>query len=521
MPTITIDGKPIDFKPGESIIAAATRQKVEIPYYCWHPRLSVAANCRMCLVELEKAPKLVPACQTECKEGMVVKTQTDKVRDMQRAVHEMLLINHPIDCPICDQAGECKLQDYYMKWDLTGSRMKDAKTVKPRHQVFGPHVIYNAERCIMCTRCVRYVNEVAKAPQLGIFERGGHAEIGVFPGQELNNPYSLGVVDVCPVGALTSREFRFKQRVWNLKRSPSICGGCARGCNIHVDQRSGNVYRFLPRENGTVNQEWLCDEGRLTTQRANARLTHAIVKGPGGVDASEVNAARKKAVELLAPVAQARSGLGAALSLHATCEEAYVFGRFVKELLGGQSVALIEHAAGEADAILRVADKNPNRAGVTKVLRDLGLEVTTLADLTKKVQSGGIKALLVVGHEGAELDGFARAAARVEVVVHVAAVRGAFAEAATVTLPGLAWVQVDGTWVNGQNRAQHLTPAFGAEADARANHQWLLDLASDLGVKFALPSVQTIRAEMERQLPSFKDSKLTSVGGEGHVLAWG
>ena len=196
MPSITIDGKSIEFRPGESIISAATRQQVEIPYYCWHPRLSVAANCRMCLVELEKAPKLVPACQTECKEGMVVKTQTDKVKDMQRAVHEMLLINHPIDCPICDQAGECKLQEHSTAYGRGYSRFVEQKNVKPKRTQLGPRVTLDDERCVLCSRCIRFSKEVAKDDVLGFIDRGSYSTLTCYPGKKLENNYSLNTVDI-------------------------------------------------------------------------------------------------------------------------------------------------------------------------------------------------------------------------------------------------------------------------------------------------------------------------------------
>jgi NADH-quinone oxidoreductase subunit G len=520
MPTITVDGKPVEFNPGETIIVATTRQKIDIPYYCWHPRLSVAANCRMCLVELENAPKLVPACQTEAKEGMVVHTQNAKVKAAQRAVHEFLLINHPIDCPICDQAGECKLQDYYMKYHLTPSRMRDDKVRKHKKEPLGPLVMYDAERCIVCTRCIRFMEEVAGDRQLGVFNRGDHAVIGTFPGKELDNPYSMNTVDVCPVGALTSRAFRFKQRVWNLSRSPSVCGGCARGCNINVDQRVGVVYRYTPRDNEEVNKSWLCDEGRLTYERANDnRLVYGLVRGERGIEQATGEQALARATELLAPIAKARTAIAGALSLHATCEEAYVFGRFAKEVLGAELVALLEYAPGTEDKLLRVADKNPNRAGILRVFKDLGIKPVTQAELHTRIELGKVKALVAVGHESAEARSLASAVKRLEVFVHVAHARTALAEAAHVTLPGTSFLQTDGTWVNVQNRAQRLTPAFAPEESARYNHVWIRDLASALGVAFALPSIATIRAEMERQLPSFKDAGLAQLGAQGRVLA--
>ena len=215
---ITINNQSLPFKKGETIIEIAKKNDIEIPYYCWHKHLSVAANCRMCLVEVEGINKLLPSCQTTCNENMIVHTENERVKGAQKAVNEFLLINHPIDCPICDQAGECKLQNYYMKYQLGSSPMNDKKVSKPRLEILGDTILYNAERCIMCTRCVRFMDEVAQDRQLGIFNRGDHTVIGTMPGKKLDSPYSLNTVDVCPVGALTSRVFRFKQRVWNLKR---------------------------------------------------------------------------------------------------------------------------------------------------------------------------------------------------------------------------------------------------------------------------------------------------------------
>ncbi len=519
MATVTINGKVIEFSAGETVIQAATRNGIEIPYYCWHPRLSIAANCRMCLVEVEKAPKLLPACETRCREGLVVNTDSPRVHDAQRAVHEFLLVNHPIDCPICDQAGECKLQDYYMKFQLAHSRMHDHKVNKPRLVDLGPHVLLNAERCIVCTRCIRFMDEVAGQRQLGVFNRGDRAEIGTFPGQPLDNPYSLNTVDVCPVGALTSKIFRFKQRVWDLKRSASICPGCARGCNVRVDQRASQVYRLLPRENEAVNLSWLCDEGRLTYSRANdGRLSEATVRAEQGVAPAPAGEALRRAILLLKPIAEARAGVGVAISLHATCEEAYVLGRVAKDLFGVGTVTLLERAPGEADKLLRVADRNPNRAGILRVLLGLGLKEQTRGALESQIADGAVKALLVLGHEADDAAGLAEACERLEVFVHIAHAASALGERAHVTLPSLAWVQVDGTWVNVDGRAQRLSPAFGATGHARLAYAWLIELAAALGVSFPWPSVQTIRAEMERTLGTFKDAGLEDLGPFGRIL---
>jgi len=522
MPTTTINGKPYEFTTGETIIRLASRNQIEIPYYCWHPRLTVAANCRMCLVEVEKAPKPVPACQTECRDGMVVHTNTPSVKALQRAIHEFLLVNHPIDCPICDQAGECKLQDYYMHFQLASSPMHEPKVRKSKLETLGPYVIYDAERCIMCTRCVRFMEEVAGERQLGTFARGDRSYIDVFPGQPLDNPYSLNTVDVCPVGALTSSVFRFKQRVWNLQRKPGLCGGCARGCNVHVDFRARQVYRLLPRENEAVNKSWLCDEGRLTYMRANTDcLTGALMRKPGvpGAEREESGNALDTAVRLLTPFVGGKAPLSVALSLHATCEETYLFARLAKEVLGVPEVGLIEYAPGPADALLRAADRNPNRAGILRVLSGMGMAAFAEAELLRRLQGGQIKGLIVLGHQSSLLTELAAASARLEVFVHIAHARTALAEAAQVTLPAATWVQVDGTWINGDNRAQRLLPAFACSEDARPALTWLAELATGLGSDFVLSSAQTVRADMMRRLSSFADSRLMDIGPEGHTLA--
>jgi NADH-quinone oxidoreductase subunit G len=305
--------------------------------------------------------------------------------------------------------------------------------------------------------------------------------------------------------------FRFKQRVWNLSRSDSLCPGCARGCNVHVDQRSGVVYRLLPRDNDEVNECWMCDEGRLTYSRANdARITQPRAAG------EEVAAATalETAAGFLTPLVGSGQGLGAAISLFATCEEAYVFGRFARDVLGLERVATLALPDGEADDILRVADKNPNRAGVERVLTDLGLD--TSADLVTEIRQGSIKGVLCLGHEGSEP--LAEAAGGLEVVVAIAHAGAGVANVAQVCLPSLAWVQLDGVWLSSSSRLQRLRPAFAPEGAARPAHEWIVELADRMGVAFALPSVATVRAEIERTLASFEGSKLTAVGPLGHAF---
>src|SRR5436309_1981182 len=282
MPTLEIDGQRIEVPDGLTVIQAAERLGIEIPHYCWHPGLSIAGNCRMCLVEIEKNPKLQIACNTRVADGMVVRTTSEKTKAAQRAVLEFLLINHPIDCPVCDQAGECKLQEYYMDYDRQRSRFPlPAKVRKKKAIPIGPLVMLDQERCILCARCTRFLDEVTHTSELAIYERGDHCEIELAPGRVLDNPYSGNVVDICPVGALTSRDFRFRARVWYLERAESVCGACANGCNIEIYDREGRIFRFQPRQNLAVNQYWMCDAGRLSYRdlQGEGRLTHPLVRG--------------------------------------------------------------------------------------------------------------------------------------------------------------------------------------------------------------------------------------------------
>src|SRR5229473_4068 len=270
MPKLTVDGKEIEVAPGTNLIEAARRLGIDVPHYCYHPGLSIAGQCRLCMVDIEKTPRPTIACNTPAADGMVVWTETERVKETRRSIMEFHLINHPLDCPVCDQAGECWLQIYYMKYGLYDPRMTDEKVHKPKAVPLGPHVMLDAERCILCSRCVRFCDEITGTGELGIFHRGDHSEIGLFPGRDLENKYSGNVVDICPVGALTDRDFRFQVRVWYLDTAKSICPGCARGCNIevHVNRRRPHhnegrrVARLKPRFNADVNKWWICDAGR-------------------------------------------------------------------------------------------------------------------------------------------------------------------------------------------------------------------------------------------------------------------
>src|SRR6476660_6062630 len=296
MPKITNKDQAYDAPPGKTIIQIADEAGIQIPRYCYHPDIGIEGSCRMCLVEVEKSPKLVPSCATPIAEGMIVRTSTPRVQQAVRYAMEFLLLHHPIDCPVCDQSGECWLQDYYMANAGHTSRYPGTdKTRRTKAKDLGPLVKLDQERCILCTRCVRFTRNVTHTGEIVVLNRGHASEIGIFEDRPLNNAYSGNVVDVCTVGALTSADFRFKVRVWFLKGTNSVCGGCSTGCNLRIDHSAravgggipgytatdGKIYRTVGRRNVDVNKSWLCDEGRLSfhTLERWPRLRHATMAG--------------------------------------------------------------------------------------------------------------------------------------------------------------------------------------------------------------------------------------------------
>ena len=271
--TVTVDGKPMQVPKGTNLLEACNQAGADVPFFCYHPGLSSPAVCRQCLVDVKGQPKLVPSCYTPVADKMEVTTASPRVLDIRRQMLEFTLLNHPIDCPICDKAGECTLQKQYFDWDAKYARNDGIKVHKAKHVDIGKHIVLDQERCILCTRCIRVCDEVAKQPELTMAMRGDHEVLTTAPGRRLDNPYSLNTVDVRPVGALTSKDFRFTMRAWELESTPSVCPGCATGCNIEVHTSREQIQRLIPRENPYVNQHWMCDEGRFTYKRIyNDRL---------------------------------------------------------------------------------------------------------------------------------------------------------------------------------------------------------------------------------------------------------
>jgi NADH-quinone oxidoreductase subunit G len=282
---ITINGAQMQATKGSLLIDKLLDENIHIPHFCYHQALGKDGNCRMCMVEIEGQKRPQIACDTPVKDGMIVRTKGENIEKVRRDILELQLINHPIDCPTCDQAGECKLQDYYMESGFYESRVNVNSKNHARKRVdLGANVMLDQERCVLCTRCVRFCSNITKTNELGVISRADHSVIGTFPGKPLSNPYAMNVIDICPVGALTNKDFRFKQRVWFLESFDAICNGCSKGCNIYVDHRKekykdDQIFRFRPKVNKNVNGHFICDEGRLSyTNESNNRFETPLVE---------------------------------------------------------------------------------------------------------------------------------------------------------------------------------------------------------------------------------------------------
>jgi NADH-quinone oxidoreductase subunit G len=534
MPSFKLDGKTIPFEPGDTIINAARKAGVEIPHYCWHPGLSAPANCRMCLVEIKPAanqrpitldvltldpktgeykyvpkPKLQPACQYPAVDGQeVLGDASPHVQEARKGVQEFLLLNHPVDCPICDQAGECKLQDYWLEHQKTQKRMRDEPVHKPKAIVFGPSIVYDAERCVMCTRCIRFMAEVAKDPVLDMRERGNLNEITVAPGRQLDGNYTLMTEHVCPVGALTATDFRFKARVWFLRSVKSVCQGCATGCNawLDYDPRSNKVYRYRPRENPEVNKFWMCDPGMLSYKAAHElRVTAPLVKRKKTTIA--------KAFEALKSAFDGvpKEAIAVVFSAQHSMEDNWAMKELAVKLLGTRMLYRSGYLDGIADDVLINSDKNSNTAGV----KQLAPSAKPFADLLRDIESGAVTHVIALG--GAtpgDWEADRRTLDRLKALVTIAAHEGPFVGAATVVLPATSWAEAGGTYTNVKGMRQISDKAIEPVGKSEPAWKHLADVGKALGVDAQWTKLKDIRARLLAvEMPSQPDVSQASGTG--------
>ncbi|HEY5544972.1 MAG TPA: molybdopterin-dependent oxidoreductase [Gemmatimonadaceae bacterium] len=505
---LTIEGRTVSVPAGTSILEAAKTVGVLIPHYCYHPGLPVAGVCRMCLVDVEEAPKLAPACATAVAEGQVVNVHAEKARDARKGVLEMLLINHPLDCPICDQSGECELQDYTYQEGRADSRYREPKRFNPVED-FGGDVMYVPNRCILCTRCVRFMDDVAHDAVLNVSERGDRATIGKFEGKDLTHAWAGNVIDLCPVGALLSKDFLNKARSWELDRTASVCSGCSQGCNMTVETRDNAVVRLRPRPNAEVNEFFLCDHGRLNYRWMNRgdRLEAPSVRGASGPRATDWDVA-------LAVAAQALKGKTVfVLASPNLSNEALFFLSRIMKAAGGRGAFRIEQGpeaplAGVDDLALR-ADRAANGRGAEL----LGFERSTTP--LAGVSAGD--AVIIADHDLTADD--AAHLSRASTIVLVSTFMPSALTRADVILPIGNHVEEEGTFTNLRGRVQRFLQARAAPGMARPSWYVLADLSAALGDRLNVMTGAQAFAALAASEPAFAGPSYDTLGLRGAAVA--
>lgn len=538
--TLTIDGRSVTVEKGKTVLQAAIESGIKIPYYCYHPGLGIDGSCRVCIVKIEKMPKLQTSCSTTVAEGMVVSTQAPDVVEARASVFEFLLINHPLDCPVCDKGGECPLQDFSYSFGPNESRMEFPRRVFDGEGVradvdFGPTLMLNRNRCILCTRCVRFMRDVDTDAQITIVDRGYGSEIATFQEEGVHSLLSGNLMDVCPVGAITTRDYRFKSRPWdNPQAVDTICTLCEKGCNTTAWLKAkpewakgAQLIRTTPRFNPDVNDYWMCDIGRFDYRwiEGEERLQRPLVRSEAGtLEPSDWNNATARLADRVAAEG-GPSSLRFLVSAHASLEELFLIGR-----LGGsfglpeQGVAVswrYREKPQPPNVKFRIPPVDaPNVNGA----RDLGFPVKATAQgaadvssFRADVEQGRVKALYVFdpGPEGyiGDLSWIidARRAGRLPLLIVHGVLMTPLAQAADIVLPGAAWVEKDGAFVNGQGRLQAASRAIAPPGDAQEDWQVFVNVGRALGTPLTYTSSAAVRGDLASALAG--NERYTALAG--------
>ena len=525
-----------------TMLQACALAGIEVPHYCYHPKLPIAGNCRMCLVEFgtpmigpdrkpvlneDGTPKIARSvlpyepgtargaigCATPISPGMEIYPSSPATKQMREAVLESLLINHPLDCPICDQAGECKLQEYSVEHGQAVSRFAETKVHKPKQVDLGPRIMLDDERCVLCTRCIRFTKDIAGDEALGIVNRGSYNSIAAFPGRQFDNNYTLNTVDICPVGALTSKDFRFQMRVWFLKETKSICTSCSTGCNILIGSREEKVYRYEPRQNDGVNGAWMCDSGRLNykwigredrlievkSNRTGARTWHAVL--------SELS-------ELLAQTPAGSTAIIA--SARQTTEELYLLKK-----LGTNLGAITDSIArtGEPDKLLVSADRNPNSNGARLTgiaYTEMGIQIPKIV---QGIERGEITTLIVFGEDVTQHGISTEVLAKVKTLIVSDILPNETTRRAHFLLPGCAHAEKRGTFINGKGRLQRFLKAIEPRGDARPEWEFLHELVHKTTGQNGFSTIEGLFNQMAKEIPALQGVEWSKIGDLGVNLS--
>jgi NADH-quinone oxidoreductase subunit G len=535
---VQIDGEWYQFPKGTRMIEACKQVGREVPHYCYHPKLTSPGNCRMCLVEMGMPPRPKPgeeapvdaqgkpviqwmprpviACANTVADNMGIRTDSKLTQLCREGVMEFLLINHPLDCPICDQAGECRLQEFSVEHGSGVSRFREEKVKKPKNVDIGPRIRLDDERCIMCSRCIRFCEEIVDDRVLGFTERGSHTTLAVHPGKRLENNYSLNTADICPVGALTSNDFRFQMRVWFLKETPSINVDCGTGVNVTIHSREGKIHRVTPRENNEVNSCWIPDSHRLSFHAIESpdRLTDPLVRS----GASHRQVRWKEAFAFIAESLANLNPMGVAIvaSARMTNEELYLAKRLA-DLMRVSSLEVVPREAA-GDGYLIAADRNPNTNGAKLIfgMKTPGLE---LPAIRAAVETGAIRGLLVFGEDLTEIPGWSEETLkRLALLVSVGTHANRTADNAHVVLPAASWAEKRGSMINVAGRLQRLNAAVPIPGQARDDWEILQDLIQGAGGAGGVQGIDDVFRAMAGAVPAFSGLSLQKIGSQGIPL---